>query len=53
MTKAEQIKTEIAKMSTYQLGEFLLLLPCFLEEQGIDGREKIEAWLNTEVAGKE
>lgn len=53
MTKSEQIKTEIAKMSTYQLGEFLLLWPGFLKSQGIDSREKIEAWLNTEVKGEE
>lgn len=49
MTKAEQIKAEIAKMSVYQLGEFLLLLPDFLEKQEIDSKEKIEAWLNTNV----
>lgn len=49
MTKAEQIKADIAKMSTYQLGEFLLLWPDFLKNQGLDSREKIEAWLSSEV----
>lgn len=49
MTKAEQIKNEVSKMSVYQLGEFLLLWPDFMKEQGIDSKEKIEAWLNAEL----
>ena len=53
MKKAEQIKTDIAKMSVYQLGEFLLLWPDFLSKQGIDSKEKIEAWLNSEVKESE
>ena len=49
MTKAEQIKKSITNMSVYQLGEFLLLWPDFMKNQGIDSREKVEAWLNSEV----
>ena len=49
MTRAEQIKAETTKMSNYQLLEFLLLWPDFLKSQGLDSREKIEAWLNTKI----
>ena len=51
MTKAEQIKAEITNMSISQLGEFLLLWPDFMKNQGIDSREKIETWLNEKVEG--